>query len=176
MAEERLPPQNVEAEQSVLGSILIDRDAIVRVAGFLRPEDFYREAHRTIYQSVLDLFERREPADFVLLCDELERRGRLEQVGGPAYLTSLINMVPTAVNVEYYGHIVERCARLRAQIVAGVRIASLAYDLDEDPDAALAEAEALLGGLRHPAPLDYRRRPDRRRRLRYAARRRDGSR
>ncbi len=65
----------MEAEQSVLGSILIDRDAIVRVAGFLRPEDFYREAHRTIYQGTLDLFERREPADFVLLCDELERAG-----------------------------------------------------------------------------------------------------
>jgi replicative DNA helicase len=144
MAEERLPPQNVEAEQSVLGSILIDRDAIVRVAGFLRPEDFYREAHRTVYQATLDLFERREPADFVLLCDELERRGRLEQVGGPAYLTSLINLVPTAVNVEYYGHIVERCAILRRLISAGGQIAGVAYDMQSDAEMAVDKAEQIL--------------------------------
>ena len=147
MSEERLPPQNVEAEQSVLGSILIDRDAIVRVAGFLAPEDFYREAHRTVYQASLDLFERREPADFVLLCDELERRGRLEQVGGPAYLTSLINMVPTAVNVEYYGHVVERCAILRRLITAGGQIAGVAYDLQHDAELAVDKAEQILLGL-----------------------------
>jgi replicative DNA helicase len=144
MAEERLPPQNVEAEQSVLGSILIDRDAIVRVAGFLRPEDFYREVHRTIFQAALDLFERREPADLVLLCDELERRGRLEQVGGPAYLTSLINMVPTAVNVEYYGHVVERCAVLRRLITAGGQIAGVAYDFQHDAELAVDKAEQIL--------------------------------
>ncbi|MGH2350590.1 MAG: replicative DNA helicase [Chloroflexota bacterium] len=147
MAEERLPPQNVEAEQSVLGSILIDRDAIVRVAGFLRAEDFYREAHRTIYQAALDLFERREPADFILLCDELERRGRLEQVGGPAYLTSLINMVPTAVNVEYYGHVVERCAILRRLITAGGQIAGVAYDYQHDAELAVDKAEQTLFAL-----------------------------
>jgi replicative DNA helicase len=147
MAEERLPPQNIEAEQSVLGSILIDRDAIVRVAGFLRPEDFYREVHRTIFQAALDLFERREPADLVLLCDELERRGRLEGVGGPAYLTSLINAVPTAVNVEYYGHIVERCAILRRLISAGGQIAGVAYDLQHDAELAVDKAEQILFGL-----------------------------
>ncbi|MGI8424527.1 MAG: replicative DNA helicase [Chloroflexota bacterium] len=144
MSEERLPPQNIDAEQSVLGSILIDRDAIVRVAGFLHAEDYYREAHRTIYQASLDLFERREPADFVLLCDELERRGRLEQVGGPAYLTSLINLVPTAVNVEYYGHVVERCAILRRLITAGGQIAGVAYDLQHDAELAVDKAEQIL--------------------------------
>src|SRR2546421_10648072 len=102
MAEERLPPQNVEAEQSVLGSILIDRDAIVRVAGFLLPEDFYREAHRTVYQAALDLFERRERADFVLLCVGLERRGRLDQLGGPGYLTRPSHMAATARSVRHY--------------------------------------------------------------------------
>ncbi len=147
MADERLPPQNIEAEQSVLGSILIDRDAIVRVAGFLRPEDFYREAHRIIYQAALDLFERREPTDFILLCDELERRGRLEQVGGPAYLTSLINMVPTAVNVEYYGHIVERTALLRRLITAGGQIAGVAYDLQHDAERAVDKAQEILFAL-----------------------------
>ena len=147
MSEERLPPQNIEAEQSVLGSILIDRDAIVRVAGFLHAEDFYREAHRTVYQAAVDLFERREPADFVLLCDELERRGRLEQVGGPAYLTSLINLVPTAVNVEYYGHVVERCAILRRLITAGGQIAGVAYDLQHDAEQAVDKAEQILFAL-----------------------------
>jgi replicative DNA helicase len=147
MAEERLPPQNIEAEQSVLGSILIDRDAIVRVAAFLKAEDFYREAHRTIYQAAVDLFERREPADFVLLCDELERRGRLEGVGGPAYLTALINMVPTAVNVEYYGHVVERCAILRRLISAGGQIAGVAYDIQHDAELAVDKAEQILFGL-----------------------------
>ncbi|HUP82684.1 MAG TPA: replicative DNA helicase, partial [Candidatus Limnocylindria bacterium] len=147
MSEERLPPQNIEAEQSVLGSVLIDRDAIVRVAGFLQAEDFYREAHRTIYQAAVDLFERREPADFVLLCDELERRGRLEQVGGPAYLTSLINLVPTAVNVEYYGHVVERCAILRRLITAGGQIAGVAYDLQHDAEQAVDKAEQILFSL-----------------------------
>jgi len=147
MSEERLPPQNIEAEQSVLGSILIDRDAIVRVAGFLHAEDFYREAHRTIYQAALDLFERREPADFVLLIDELERRGRLEQIGGPAYLTSLINLVPTAVNVEYYGHVVERCAILRRLITAGGQIAGVAYDMQHDAELAVDKAEQILFAL-----------------------------
>jgi replicative DNA helicase len=147
MAEERLPPQNIEAEQSVLGSILIDRDAIARVAGFLRPEDFYREAHRTIYQVTCDLFERREPADFVLVCDELERRGRLEQVGGPAYITSLINTVPTAVNVEYYGRIVERCAILRRLITAAGQIAGVAYDNQHDAELAVDRAEQILFAL-----------------------------
>jgi replicative DNA helicase len=147
MAEERLPPQNIEAEQSVLGSILIDRDAIARVAGFLRPEDFYREAHRTIYQVTCDLFERREPADFVLVCDELERRGRLEQVGGPAYITSLINSVPTAVNVEYYGRIVERCAILRRLITAAGQIAGVAYDNQHDAELAVDRAEQILFAL-----------------------------
>jgi replicative DNA helicase len=147
MSEERLPPQNIEAEQSVLGSILIDRDAIVRVAGFLMPDDFYREAHRTIYHAARDLFERREPADLVLMCDELERRGRLEQVGGPAYLTSLINMVPTAVNVEFYGHVVERCAVLRRLITAGGQIAGTAYDYQDDAEMAIDRAEQILFSL-----------------------------
>ena len=104
--EEHLPPQNTEAEQSVLGSLLIDRDAITRVAGFLQSEDFYRRQHQIIYTAALDLFARREPIDLVTLTDELQRRERLEEAGGASYLSSLIAGVPTAVHVEYYGHIV----------------------------------------------------------------------
>ena len=147
MVDERLPPQNIEAEQSVLGSILIDRDAIVRVAGFLRAEDFYRESHRAIYQASIDLYSRREPCDFVLVCDELERRGVLEQVGGPAYVTSLISLVPTAVNVEFYGHVVERNAILRRLITAGGQIAQVAYDTRNDAEEAVDRAEQVLFAL-----------------------------
>jgi len=128
MPVDRLPPQNVEAEQSVLGSLLIDREAVIRVASFLRPDDFYRETHGEIYKAILSLYERREPADFITLCDELERRNQLETVGGASYLTSLINIVPTAAHVEHYGHIVERAAMRRRLIQASARIAEIAYD------------------------------------------------
>ena len=141
---ERLPPQNVEAEQSVLGSLLIDRDAIVRIASFLRPEDFYRESHAQIYQAILDLFEHREPADFITLCDALERRGQLEAVGGPAYITSLINAVPTSIHVEHYAHIVELAAVRRRLIEAAGQIARLAYEEDREVDEVIDRCEALL--------------------------------
>jgi len=144
MSVERLPPQNVEAEQSVLGSLLIDRDAIIIVAPFLRADDFYREAHSQIYGAILDLHERREPADFVTLSDELERRGKLEAVGGAAYLTLLINSVPTSIHVEHYAHIVERTAVLRRLIEAAGKIAGLAYEEAEDVDVVVDRAEQIL--------------------------------
>jgi replicative DNA helicase len=144
MTLERLPPQNVEAEQSVLGSLLIDREAIIKTAPFLRPDDFYREAHGRVYAAILDLHERREPADFVTVCDELERQGQLEAVGGSAYLTSLINSVPTSINVEHYAHIVERTAILRRLIEAAGKIAGLAYGEAEDVDVIVDRAEQIL--------------------------------
>ncbi|MAG36001.1 MAG: replicative DNA helicase [Dehalococcoidia bacterium] len=143
VAEERLPPQNVEAEQSVLGSILIDRDAVARVAAFLRAEDYYRQQHQVIYNAALDLFERREPADLVTLTDELQRRDRLDKAGGASYLSSLIALVPTAVHVEYYGRIVERCAMLRRLIQASGQIAALAYG-STDAEEAVDQAESIL--------------------------------
>jgi replicative DNA helicase len=147
MAVDRLPPQNIEAEQSVLGSLLIDSDAIIRIAPFLRAEDFYREIHSLIYQAILDLHERREPADFITLCDELERRNQLEEIGGAAYLTSLINAVPTSIHVEYYAHIVERTAILRRLITAAGQIASIAYEEAEDVDEVVDRAEQILFGV-----------------------------
>ncbi len=147
MAVERLPPQNIEAEQSVLGSLLLDRDAIIQVASFLRAEDFYREAHGLIYQAIMDLHERREPADFVTLCDELERQEQLEQVGGRAYLTSLVNAVPTAIHVEHYAYIVERTATLRRLIQAAGRIVDLAYEEAEEVGEVLDRAEQIIFGV-----------------------------
>ena len=108
---DRLPPQSVEAEQSVLGSILIDRDAVIEVAEFLKPEDFYRQAHAKVYAVILDLFERREPIDIVTVAEALERSEDLEAIGGRAYLGTLSNATPTAVHATQYARIVERKAR-----------------------------------------------------------------
>jgi replicative DNA helicase len=143
MAVEKLLPQNIEAEAGVLGSLLIDPGAIVQVADFLRPEDFYREAHREIYRAVLDLYETSDPADLITLTDELQRRGKLDEVGGISYVSSLANQVPTSANVEYYGHIVERTSILRRLISAAGQIAAVAYS-EPDASVALDEAEKLV--------------------------------
>jgi len=147
---EKLLPQNIEAECGVLGSVIIDPEAIVQVADFLSAEDFYRDAHRTIYEVILQLYEEHEPADFITICDELERRSKLEDVGGASYITSLINQVPTSGNVEYYGRIVERTAILRRLIHAAGQIAAIAYE-EADADVALDKAEQLIFaiGQRH---------------------------
>ncbi len=144
---ERLPPQNIEAEEAVLGALLIDPDAIFRVTTFLRPGDFYREKNGWIYEAALSLHERREPLDFLTICDELERRGQLEEVGGPAFITSLINAVPTSVHVEHYARIVERTATRRRLIEAAGQIAALAYQEAEDVDEVVDRAEEVLFGV-----------------------------
>jgi replicative DNA helicase len=140
---EKLLPQNIEAECGVLGSIIIDPEAIVQVSDFLGADDFYRDAHRTIYEVILQLYEEHEPADFITICDELERRSKLEEVGGASYITSLINQVPTSGNVEFYARIVERSAILRRLIHAAGQIAAIAYE-EGDADIALDKAEQLI--------------------------------
>src|SRR6185312_10932930 len=121
----------------------IDPEAIVQVADFLQAEDFYRDAHRTIYEVILQLYEEHEPADFITICDELERRNKLEEVGGASYITSLVNQVPTSGNVEFYGRIVERTSILRRLIHAAGQIAAIAYE-EGDADIALDKAEKLI--------------------------------
>jgi replicative DNA helicase len=140
---EKLLPQNIEAECGVLGSIIIDPEAIVQVSDFLHADDFYRDAHHTIYEVILQLYEEHEPADFITICDELERRNKLEEVGGASYITSLINQVPTSGNVEFYARIVERTAILRRLIHAAGQIAAIAYE-EGDADIALDKAEQLI--------------------------------
>src|SRR6187455_2640044 len=141
---DRLPPQSLEAEQSVLGAILIDRDAVVEVAEFLRPDDFYRQANARIYAAVLDLFERREPIDIVTVAEALERREELEAIGGRAYLGSLSNETPTAVHAAQYARIVERKAVLRNLIGAAGRIAGIGYEDPAEIQEAIDRAEAEL--------------------------------
>ena len=144
MSIDKLAPQAVEAEQSVLGSILIDADAILRVGDFLKPVDFYRAQHSDIYEAMLALHGQREPIDLVTLGDELRRRDRLDEVGGPAYLTSLMNTVPTAVHAEHYGRIVERKAVLRNLIGAAGKIAAVGYEEANDAEVAIDRAESIL--------------------------------
>jgi len=142
---EKLLPQNIEAECGVLGSIIIDPQAIVRVAEFLPAEDFYRDAHRTLYEVALQLYQQHTPADMITLCDELDRRNKLETIGGSSYITDLIDKVPTSGNIEYYGRIVERTAVLRRLIQASGEIAADAYAGDED---ALPKAEGHIFKIR----------------------------
>ena len=144
MSIDRLPPQSIDAEQSVIGALLIDRDAVIEVADFLRPQDFYRQAHGSIYEAILELYERREPVDIVTVSEVLERNSALEQVGGSAYLTSLINLTPTAVNAVHYGRIVERKAVMRNLIGAAGKIAGIGYDDSADVSEAIDRAEQEL--------------------------------
>ncbi len=146
-AIDRLPPHNLEAEQSALGSILLDRDAIIRVETILRPEDFYQPAHGVIYSAMRDLYNRREPTDLLTLSDELGRRSQLDSVGGLAYLSSLIESVPTAVHVEYYSRIVERTSTQRRLIQAGAEIVSVGYREDLEVEDALDQAERSIFGV-----------------------------
>ena len=144
---ERLPPQNVDAEEAVLGALLIDPDAIIRVATFLNPEDFYREKHGWIYDTTLTLHDRREPIDLLTVCDELEHRGQLDEVGGPAFITALVNAVPTSIHAEHYARIVERTGTRRRLIEAAGQIAALAYQEADDVDEVVDRAEQVLFGV-----------------------------
>ncbi len=141
---DKMVPHNVEAEEAVLGSLLIDPEALFRVSPFLKGEDFYIQKNAWIYETILTLHERREPIDFVTLCDELERRGQLEELGGAAYVTYLINAVPSAIHVEAYGHIVEQAAIRRRLLSTASQIAQLAYQEAEDIDQTVDQAEQAL--------------------------------
>jgi len=146
-APARSIPANVEAERAVLGSLMIDPDAIIKIANFLRPEDFFRERHAWLYEAMYALNERREPLDFVTLVDELERRSRLADIGGPAYLTDLIASTPTALYVDHYARIVERTAVLRRLIASAGKIAELAYDESLEVDDVVDRAEQIIFGV-----------------------------
>ena len=143
-AVDRLPPNNIDAEQSVLGSLLIDRDAIIRVDSFLRPEDFYLPSNQVIFRAIKDLYQDRQPSDLVTLSDRLDHAGQLDQAGGTAYLASLLTAVPTSVHVEYYARIVERDAALRRLISAGTDIVEIGFEDSITTEIALDRAEKLI--------------------------------
>jgi replicative DNA helicase len=145
---DRTPPQDLLAEQSVLGGMMLSKDAIADVVEVVRGADFYRPAHETIFEAVLDIYGRGEPADAVTVADELTKRGDLTRIGGTAYLHTLISGVPTAANAGYYAQIVRERAVLRRLVEAGTRIVQLGYaagggDVDDLVNAAQAEVYAV---------------------------------
>lgn len=141
---ERLPPQNIEAEQSTLGSMMLDRAAIERAVEILRDADFYRPSHGTIFDAICALNERDEPVDLITLQEELRSRGRLEEVGGTEYLMALLSQVPSASRVEHYAKIVEEKAILRRLLLASSEISGMVYSEDDEVDTITDKAEALI--------------------------------
>ncbi|MFC5035004.1 replicative DNA helicase [Streptomyces sp. DSM 41987] len=144
---ERVPPQDLDAEQSVLGALLLSKDAIGEVIDIVAGPDFYRPAHATVFNAVLDLYGRGEPADPITVAAELKRRGDLSRIGGAGYLHTLVQAVPTAANGTYYADIVRDRARLRRLVEAGTAITALGYgdgDADEITDAAGAAFNAAV--------------------------------
>ena len=137
----RIPPQNIEAEQLVLGAMLIDPEIIPLVVGMLQPEDFFREGHRVIYQVIMDLYDREEPLDLISLTEELRKQNELERAGGLTYLAFLFSSVPTSVSVEHHAAIVKEKALLRALINVSNRIMHRSYEGREDVQDLLSEVE-----------------------------------
>jgi hypothetical protein len=150
-----LLPQNLDAEAGVLGSILIDPDALVEAARIVVSGDFYRDAHQTIFAAALDLHGRGLPVDLITLCDALEQSGELERVGGADYVSSLANNVPNSANLAHYARLVKRTATHRALIRASGQIAAIDYG-DPDAGAAVAMAEAAIKAVRDAARLEAR--------------------
>lgn len=141
---QRLPPQNLEAETSVLGAVLLENEALNRVLEILKEDDFYRNAHRRIFSAILHLYEHSEPVDLITLSEVLKTRGELDDVGGVEYLNSLVNAVPTAANISYYAKIIKEKAVLRKLINRATEIVSQSYSNSGDVDEFIDQAERTI--------------------------------
>ena len=148
MYAERVPPHDLEAEEAVLGSLVIDGEAILKISPFLRSEDFYRDRNRWCYEACLELFRRAEAIDQATIGHELARLNRLDEVGGHAFLSQVAAVVPTSVHVEHYARIVQRTSVMRQVISAAGEIAALGYEDDPDVEATLSRAEDVLFRVR----------------------------
>lgn len=143
----RMPPQNLEAEISTLGSLMLDKDAIFKVADVISARDFYKPIHQDIYEAMVDLFTRREPIDVLSVTARLKEKNKLEAVGGSSYIATLVNAVPTASHVDHYATIVKRKRLLRDLIEASHHIAQLGYREAEDVEMLIDEAEQKIFGI-----------------------------
>jgi replicative DNA helicase len=141
---DRVPPQNNEAEQSVLGAVFLSKEALITAIEILRPEDFYKTAHQRIFKTMQDLYERGEPVDLVTVTAELQDHKLLDEVGGVTYLTEIARSVPTAANIEYYARIVEEKSLLRRLILTATKIANDGYSREDDVTQILADAERYI--------------------------------
>ena len=144
IALQKLPPQNVEMEQSILGAILQNNDAIVRLADTLQEEDFYHDAHKWLYRAMLDLFQENVPIDVLTVNEWLKKKNRLDTIGGPAYLAELVELVPTAAHVDYHARVVREKSILRALIRTATNIVTDSYEADEDVATMLDRAERAI--------------------------------
>lgn len=151
---DRIPPQNLEAEQAVLGAILLDGDALVTAMERVRDEDFYRGAHQLIYEAMIEIAEANEPVDLVTLTARLQDKQQLEEVGGITYLSELANAVPTAANVDYYAQIVEEKSMLRRLIRAATQIVSNGYAGQDEVGMLLSDAKRV--SWKFPRPVRVR--------------------
>lgn len=140
----KMPPHNIEAEQSVLGSLMIDKEAITKIADILGPADFYQKTHELIYQAMLEIYQQGNPVDILGLTNILKAKKLFDKIGGSSYLASLVNSVPTSAHIAYYAKIVKEKKILRDLISAGTKIAELAYQETKDIERALDEAEKTI--------------------------------
>lgn len=144
MMDSRIPPQNIEAEQSVLGAMMLDKEAIAKASEILTSEDFYREAHRVIFNAMLELYNKNEAVDMVTITDILRRDNKLEDIGGIAYITALANVVPTAANVKYHADIIAEKSVLRQLVRVSTEIATMGYEGSDDVGVLLDTAESRI--------------------------------
>ena len=147
MAELKVPPHSIEAEKSVLGACLLDRDAVVEVVEFLRPEHFYEDKHGKIFESIVDLYQAREPVDVVSVAETLKKKKALTAVGGQAYLTELVNNVPTAAHAQHYGQLVRDHFTKRQLISSAAQISDMSFDASADVKQILDTAEQKVFSL-----------------------------
>ncbi|MCK5504279.1 MAG: replicative DNA helicase [Thermodesulfovibrionia bacterium] len=150
-ALDRLPPQNIEAEQSVLGAILLENEALASAIEVISPEDFYKDSHKTIFRAMLELYKKSEPIDLITLTEQLSKDERLEGVGGASYLSSIVNLVPTSANVRYHSKIVKEKAILRNLIVTATEIVASGYDTEQDVHELLDLAETKIFSISEKA-------------------------
>ncbi len=148
---DRLPPQNIEAEQSVLGAVLLENEAIAVVIEQLTPNDFYKDAHKKIFVAMLELYEKNEPIDLITLTEQLNKKEQLEGVGGASYLSSIVNLVPTSANAKYHAKIVKEKAILRNLIVTATEIITTSYDTEQDVHELLDLAETKIFNISEKA-------------------------
>ncbi len=141
---DRLPPQNIEAEQSILGAVLLENEALAAAIEILTPDDFYKDAHKKIFIAMLDLYEKNEPIDLITLTEQLNRKEQLDEVGGASYLSAIVSMVPTAANARYHSKIIKEKATLRNLISTATSIITMSYDAEHDINELLDLAETKI--------------------------------
>ena len=140
---QRIPPYNIEAEESLLGSMLISRDSVSAILEIVKSDDFYRSSNQMIFEAMLDMYSRGEPSDPITVADHLKKKGQLDEVGGKTFIHSLISNIPLAANAEYYARIVRNHSILRKLIYAATEIATMGYEVPEDLVSTVDKAQEL---------------------------------